>query len=78
MTWRKFRTLLSGLLPDTPLGKIIQIRSEKDPDVLKGFTMAQHGERNRWLRKKQEVVYGIPPKEQSYNIIRSFMEAFKK
>ena len=78
MTWRKFKLLLSGLLPDTPLGKIVQIRSENDPDVLKGFTMSQHGIRNRWRRKKQEDLYGVPPKEQSYGVLKAFMSAFKK
>lgn len=78
MTWRKFKILLSGLLPETPLGKIVQIRSENDPDVLKGYTMQQHAIRNKWRRKKQEDLYGIPPKEQSYAVLRALMDAYKK
>ena len=38
MTWSEFATLLSGLMPDTPLGQIISIRAEKDKEVIKRFT----------------------------------------
>lgn len=31
MSWGEFCSLLSGLMPDTPLGQIVGIRSEKDP-----------------------------------------------
>ena len=48
MSWQEFTTLLSGIMPETPLGGIVQIRSEEDPDILKGFTPAQHDIRNRW------------------------------
>ena len=41
MTWSEFATLLSGLMPDTPLGQIISIRSEKDKEVIKRFTKDQ-------------------------------------
>lgn len=48
MTWREFRSLLSGLGPDTPLSRIAQIRLESDKDILKNFTSAQHRIRNKW------------------------------
>jgi hypothetical protein len=48
MTWREFRSLLSGLGPDTPLARIAQIRLESDKDILKNFTSAQHRIRNKW------------------------------
>ena len=38
MTWSEFATLLSGLMPDTPLGQIISIRAEKDKEIIKRFT----------------------------------------
>lgn len=41
MTWSEFATLLSGLMPDTPLGQIISIRAEKDKEVIKRFTKEQ-------------------------------------
>ena len=41
MTWSEFATLLSGLMPDTPLGQIISIRAEKDKEIIKRFTKDQ-------------------------------------
>ena len=43
--------LISGLLPDTPLGKIIQIRSENNKDMLKQFTPEMHKIRNDWRNR---------------------------
>lgn len=48
MPWSEFTNLVTGLLPETPLGAIIKIRSEDDPDVLKRFTKDQIEIRNRW------------------------------
>lgn len=44
--------LLSGILPETPLGRIVSIRSENDKDILKHFTKEQKRIRDEW-RKKQ-------------------------
>ena len=65
MSWREFSYLLSGLNYKTPLGNIIAIRSEKDPDRLKDFTADQKRIRNEYLRKaaktksKKEVTSAI-------------------
>lgn len=48
MTWIEFRSLLSGLGPDTPLARTVQIRLENDKEILKSFTSAQHRIRNKW------------------------------
>ena len=32
-----FLRLLSGIMPDTPLGRLVAVRSEKDAEVLKRF-----------------------------------------
>lgn len=48
MTWDEFSTLLAGIMPETPLGQIISIRSEDDPDVLKEFNNEQKRIRNEW------------------------------
>lgn len=56
MTWTEFRSLLSGLGPDTPLARIVQIRLETDKDVLKHFTTSQHNIRNKW-RSRQAKHY---------------------
>lgn len=41
LPWEEFATFLSGLLPETPFGRIISIRSEKDPKVIKAFNATQ-------------------------------------
>lgn len=51
MEWGEFVSLLSGLNGDTPLGNIIRIRSEKDPEVLKKFSKEEKKIRNEWLKK---------------------------
>lgn len=48
MTWGEFRTYLSGLSPETPLGRVVSIRAENDREVLKRFTKEQHRIRNEW------------------------------
>ncbi len=48
MPWTEFCTLVGGLMPDTPLGSIVSIRSEKDPKALKGFTPDQKRIHRDW------------------------------
>ena len=48
MTWDEFCTLLAGIMPETPLGQIVQIRSENDREKLKQFTPEQKRIRNDW------------------------------
>ena len=48
ITWSEVKMLVSGLLSDTPLGRVIQIRSENDKEQLKHFTPDMHKIRNEW------------------------------
>lgn len=38
MPWDEFSDLLSGIGPDTALGRIVAIRAEEDEEILKHFT----------------------------------------
>ncbi len=59
MTWDEFSTLLAGIMPETPLGQIISIRSEDDPDILKSFNSEQKKIRNEWRsRLAQDLLQG--------------------
>ena len=69
MSWREFSYLVSGLSHDTPLGTIVSIRSEKDPEVLKDFTVDQKRIRNEYLRKAA--------KNKSEKEVASAIENFK-
>ena len=56
MTWSEFATLLSGLMPDTPLGQIISIRAEKDKEVIKRFTKEQKRIQSDWKRRQSKNI----------------------
>lgn len=56
MTWSEFCSLLSGIMPKTPLGQIVSIRAEEDQDILKNFTKEQHKIRNEWRNRNNPVM----------------------
>lgn len=51
MPWTEFCSLLSGLMHDTPLGRIVAIRAEEDKEALKRFTPEQRRIRSQWRRR---------------------------
>ncbi len=51
MKWAEFSALLSGIDPDTALGRIVSIRSETDEKILKHFTADQNRIRSEWMNK---------------------------
>jgi hypothetical protein len=48
MKWREFSYYLGGLDHSTPLGTVVSIRAENDPQRLKDFTPEQRRIRNKW------------------------------
>lgn len=42
--------MVSGLMDDTPLGQVVRIRMENNPDVTKNFTPAQRQIKNDWAQ----------------------------
>lgn len=56
MPWREFKQLLTGIGPDTPLGRIVAIRREEDKDVLKNFTPDQRRIRAEWRNRRAKMV----------------------
>lgn len=55
MSWSEFSALLKGIMPETPLGQIVSIRSEEDKDMLKNFTPEQHKIRNDWRNRVNPI-----------------------
>lgn len=51
ISWTEVKVLVSGLLSDTPLGRVIQIRSENNKEQLKNFTPEMHKIRNDWRNR---------------------------
>ena len=52
MQFDEFLNLVSCLMPESPLGQVVAIRSEDDPEVLKEFTQAQKDIRNEWRSRE--------------------------
>lgn len=79
MSWSEFCSLLSGIMPDTPLGQIVSIRSEKDSKVIKNFTKEQQRIRKEWLRRKNEKLKENPDSYNQYwsNVQEVFKEMCK-
>lgn len=72
MPWEEFKLLIAGLGPETPLGRIVSIRSETDKDILKRFTKEQHRIRNEWMRRRAKDV----SKADMDKILEGFKQAF--
>lgn len=73
MPWEEFKDLLTGLGPDTPLGRIVQIRTEDDEEAIKYFTKEQREIRNKWRNK----VAKQRSREDVQTFLDSMLEAFK-
>ncbi len=72
MKWDEFKSLLVGIGPDTPLGRIVSIRAEEDKEVLKYFSKEQHRIRNEWKSRGVKEV----SKEDMDDILNSLKNAF--
>lgn len=55
IAWPEYKKLFSGLSGDTPLGRIINIRSEKDKNVMKSWNADQKRIRREWLGRRQSA-----------------------
>lgn len=52
MRWDEFVSLLSGIGPNTALGRVVSIRAENDKEMLKHFTPGMKKIRDEWRLKK--------------------------
>lgn len=62
MAWDEFCTLLAGILPETPLGYIVGIRSENDREKIKAMSPEQKRIRMEW-RMRSAKQYEWSPEE---------------
>ncbi|HHX12402.1 MAG TPA: hypothetical protein GX731_06230 [Clostridiales bacterium] len=77
MPWSEFSTLLSGIMPDTPLGKVVSTRSESDKDTLKNFTKDQHKIRNEWINRNNKKMMKLSD-AQLKEMTKGVQEALRK
>ena len=72
MSWREFSYLLQGLSGNTPLGQIVSIRAENDPEKLKNFTPEQRRIRSEYRNK----IAKKKSSEEVKDAIEQFKQAF--
>ena len=70
MKWDEFKDMLSGLGPDTPLGPMVSIRSEDDPEMLEYFSPEQRRIRMEWRTRRAKAM--------SQEDMDSFLESLKE
>lgn len=81
ITVSEYYKLLGGLMSDTPLGAMIEIRSESDSEMLKRFTPEQHRIRNEWRRyiaKKQIERMSPQEKKAKMSELKSVFKSIAK
>lgn len=54
LQYDEFLNLTSCLMPDSPLGQIVAIRSEKDQEVISNFNDTQKKIYNDWKNRNKE------------------------
>lgn len=74
MPWDEFCSYLSGIMPDTPLGNIVQIRSEENKDVIKNFTPEQKRIRSEWRNRMAKSM----DKKRAEDAIEMFKNMFRE
>lgn len=74
MSWGELVSDISGLMSETPLGNIVQIRSEDDKEKLKNFTQEQKNIRWKYRMKMAKNVN----QEEFKKVISELQKAFKE
>lgn len=72
MKWDEFVSLLSGIGPNTALGRVVSIRAEDDKNMLKYFTPGMKKIRSDWRMKKARLV----PEKDAAKAIEGFKQMF--
>lgn len=78
MSWDEFCTYLSGLNEKTALGKIVAIRSEKDPKIIKEMSAEQKRIRRDWEKKQASQISQEDAERIMRDMSAGFIKAFSK
>lgn len=73
MQYAEWARLLSGLLPETPLGRIVGIRAETDHKVIKAYGQYERDIRRKWALHQASKM----SKEQSNDSIVDLQKMLK-
>lgn len=75
VSWDEFISLLKGISPDTALGRVVEIRAEKNKDILKNFTPDQMRIHEEWARRNAEKMTAQQYDKEMQNLERMIAEA---
>lgn len=78
MSYQEFMNLINGFLNESPLGKVVSIRSENDRERLKSFTPLEHKVRNEWRMHCENKYASSMTKEEKMDSTKSLALAFKQ
>lgn len=70
--WDEFRSLLAGIAPETPLGRMVAIRSETDKETIKHFSKDQKRIYNEWRNRKTETMTAAAYEQEMKALEREF------
>ena len=74
MRWDEFAALLSGIGPETALGRVVAIRSETDPDILKHYTQEQRRILDSWMARNKATISKEEMTDALENIKRALIQ----
>ncbi len=77
LSWGELISDIAGLNGDTPLGNVVRIRSEKNPDVLKNFSKEEGRIRSEWLKRMAGQMSGESYEDAMEGIKRMFVNMSK-
>lgn len=78
LCWGELSNDIAGLNGDTPLGNIVRIRKETDPEIIKKFTAEEMKIRNEWQNKSASKVSPENYKQAMEDIKNMFKNMAKK
>lgn len=78
MSWDEFVKHLSNLSQESPLGLMVSIRAESDPDRLKGYNKDQHNIRNQWRRDRDKKAVALMTDAEKEQQALEFKKALMK
>lgn len=76
MGWEEFSDLVSGLTEQTPLVRVAQIRTEKDPQRIKAMTPEQRKMRNEWQKRMAQAKKGQTTEQFLADVQNMFAKMF--
>lgn len=56
LAWAEWSKLVSGLMDDTPLGRVVAVRGETDREVIKHFSPWQRRLRAEWAARRAKAM----------------------